>query len=83
MVMNLDQVMHTFIAESRELLEQMENALLAVGRGDGDEDGINAIFRAAHTIKGSAGMFGIDPLVDFTHVAERCAALPSCWTTTW
>jgi len=70
--MNLDQVMHTFIAESRELLEQMENALLAVGReGDGgDADGINAIFRAAHTIKGSAGMFGLDPVVDFTHVAE-------------
>jgi len=71
--MNLDQVMHTFIAESRELLEQMENALLAVGR-DGPEadheDGINAIFRAAHTIKGSAGMFGLEPLVDFTHVAE-------------
>ena len=71
--MNLDQVMHTFIAESRELLEQMENALLAVGRDGADadnEDGINAIFRAAHTIKGSAGMFGLDPLVDFTHVAE-------------
>jgi two-component system chemotaxis sensor kinase CheA len=71
--MNLDQVMHTFIAESRELLEQMENALLAVGRdgaGADNEDGINAIFRAAHTIKGSAGMFGLDPLVDFTHVAE-------------
>ena len=74
--MNLDQVMHTFIAESRELLEQMEDALLAIGRdssggADADnEDGINAIFRAAHTIKGSAGMFGLDPLVDFTHVAE-------------
>lgn len=71
--MNLDQVMHTFIVESRELLEQMENALLAVGRdgaGGDNEDGINAIFRAAHTIKGSAGMFGLDPVVDFTHVAE-------------
>jgi two-component system chemotaxis sensor kinase CheA len=73
--MNMDQVMHTFIAESRELLEQMETTLLAIARGDGhnngsDDDGINAIFRAAHTIKGSAGMFGLDPLVDFTHVAE-------------
>jgi two-component system chemotaxis sensor kinase CheA len=68
MGMNLDQVMHTFIAESRELLEQMENALLAV-TSEGP-DAINAIFRAAHTIKGSAGMFGLDPLVDFTHVAE-------------
>jgi len=68
--MNLDQVMHTFIAESRELLEQMENTLLAIGRDGADDDGINAIFRAAHTIKGSAGMFGLDPVVEFTHVAE-------------
>jgi two-component system chemotaxis sensor kinase CheA len=66
--MNIDQVMHTFIAESRELLEQMENALLAVA--DDGADAVNAIFRAAHTIKGSAGMFGLDPVVDFTHVAE-------------
>jgi two-component system chemotaxis sensor kinase CheA len=66
--MNLDPLMHTFIAESRELLEQMEDALLAV-RHDG-VDAVNAIFRAAHTIKGSAGMFGLDPVVDFTHVAE-------------
>ena len=55
--MNIDQVMHTFIAESRELLEQMENALLAAHE---DPDAVNAIFRAAHTIKGSAGMFGLD-----------------------
>ncbi|QJE01195.1 chemotaxis protein CheA [Massilia forsythiae] len=78
--MNIDQLMHTFIAESRELLEQMESALLAAGH-DG-ADAIDAIFRAAHTIKGSAGMFGLDPVVDFTHVAEsvldkvRAGALP-------
>lgn len=64
----VDQLTHTFIVESRELLEQMENALLAVAR-DG-MDAVNAIFRAAHTIKGSAGMFGLDPVVEFTHVAE-------------
>ncbi|GGX98159.1 chemotaxis protein CheA [Pseudoduganella dura] len=46
----------------------MENALLAVAQ-DGAE-AVNAIFRAAHTIKGSAGMFGLDAVVDFTHVAE-------------
>jgi two-component system chemotaxis sensor kinase CheA len=66
--MNIDQVIHTFIVESRELLEQMENALLNVA--DGGIDAVNAIFRAAHTIKGSAGMFGLDPVVEFTHVAE-------------
>jgi two-component system chemotaxis sensor kinase CheA len=68
MSIDIDQVTHTFIAESRELLEQMENALLVVAH-DG-ADAVNAIFRAAHTIKGSAGMFGFDPVVEFTHVAE-------------
>jgi two-component system, chemotaxis family, sensor kinase CheA len=68
MSIDIDQVTQTFIAESRELLEQMESALLAVTR-DG-LDAVNAIFRAAHTIKGSAGMFGLDPVVEFTHVAE-------------
>jgi two-component system chemotaxis sensor kinase CheA len=68
MTIDIDQVTATFIAESRELLEQMESALLAVTR-DG-LDAVNAIFRAAHTIKGSAGMFGLDTVVAFTHVAE-------------
>ncbi len=66
--MNLDQLIHTFIAESRDLLEAMEHALLHVAE-EGDE-AVNAVFRAAHTIKGSAGMFGLDAVVDFTHVAE-------------
>jgi len=50
----------------------METALLsleAASGGDGDE-AINAIFRGAHTIKGSAGLFGLDHVVAFTHVAE-------------
>jgi len=66
--MNLDQLIHTFIAESRDLLEAMEHGLLHAAI-DGDE-AVNAIFRAAHTIKGSAGMFGLDAVVEFTHVAE-------------
>ncbi len=70
--MNLDQALQTFIAESRELLDDMEQGLLALSSGD-PQDGpevINAIFRAAHTIKGSAGLFGLDHIVAFTHVAE-------------
>lgn len=68
--MNLDEVLQTFIAESRELLEDMESALLRIEQSPDDADIINAIFRAAHTIKGSAGLFGLDYLVSFTHVAE-------------
>lgn len=67
---NLDQVLHTFIVEARELLEDMEAALLRVADEADPRESINAIFRAAHTIKGSSGLFGLDAIVAFTHVAE-------------
>ncbi len=60
----------TFIDEARELLAEMESALLACELGRIDDDSINEIFRAAHTIKGSAGLFGLDEIVAFTHVVE-------------
>lgn len=60
----------TFIVESRELLQQMEEMLLDLEQADDAADAINAIFRAAHTIKGSAGLFGLTQIVDFTHVVE-------------
>ncbi|WP_153110961.1 chemotaxis protein CheA [Propionivibrio limicola] len=69
--MNLDDALNTFVIESRELLESMEEALLRVEQSPHDEDLINAIFRAAHTIKGSAGLFGLDHVVAFTHNAEN------------
>ena len=68
--MNMDEALQTFIVEARELLEQMEDALLRVEQMPDDAETINAIFRAAHTIKGSAGLFGLDHVVKFTHVAE-------------
>ncbi len=68
--MNMDEILKTFIAESEELLQQMEAALLQIEQAPDDVELINAIFRAAHTIKGSAGLFGLDHVVAFTHVAE-------------
>lgn len=68
--MDMDEVLKVFIAESQELLQQMEDALLQLEHSPGDADTINAIFRAAHTIKGSAGLFGLDLIVSFTHIAE-------------
>lgn len=68
--MNMDDVLQTFIAESRELLLQMEDALLQIEQSPQDLDTINSLFRVAHTIKGSAGLFGLMPIVEFTHVAE-------------
>ena len=69
--MNLDEALTAFITESRDLLERMEEALLHIEQQPEDAETINAIFRAAHTIKGSAGIFGLNDIVAFTHVAEN------------
>ena len=72
--MSFDEQMHdalqTFTIESLELLEGMEESLLSLEDGGDPAERINAIFRAAHTIKGSSGLFGLDHIVRFTHVVE-------------
>ncbi len=67
----MDQPLQTYIEESRSLLEEMEAILLRLESAPDDSENLNALFRAAHTIKGSAGLFGLDPIVSFTHVAEN------------
>lgn len=69
--MNLDSAAQTFLAESRELLDNMEEQLLQLEANPGGSVDIDAIFRAAHTIKGSAGLFGFDDVVRFTHRVEN------------
>ncbi|WP_421683097.1 chemotaxis protein CheA [Stutzerimonas urumqiensis] len=69
--MNLDQVFDTFLAESREMLEEMERHLLEIEAGAQDAEQLNALFRCVHTIKGSAGLFALDHVVAFTHVVEN------------
>jgi two-component system chemotaxis sensor kinase CheA len=68
--MDLDDALETFILECRELLEDMEAALLAVEGAEDTADLVNAIFRTAHTIKGSSGLFSLDHVVAFTHKVE-------------
>ncbi|WP_426139682.1 chemotaxis protein CheA [Pseudomonas sp. DWP3-1-2] len=70
MSINLDQAQQTFIIEARELLLAMEASLLQLESEPNDDEAIGAVFRAAHTIKGSAGLFGLDAIVSFTHVVE-------------
>ena len=69
--MDLDPAVQTFAAESRELLEAMEEALLRLEADSSEKDGLHAVFRAAHTIKGSAGLFGFDGIVSFAHKVEN------------
>lgn len=59
-----------FAEESSELLQQSEYILLKLEDEPNSDELINDLFRAIHTIKGSAGIFGFDDVVTFTHVAE-------------
>lgn len=68
--MTMDSALQTFIDESHELLVEMEAGLLKCERNASSDDTINSIFRVAHTIKGSSGLFGLDAIVSFVHVVE-------------
>ena len=68
--MSRDPALDTFIAECSELTGNMEAVLLRCEQGGGDPGAINELFRAAHTIKGSSGLFGLDGIVAYTHVVE-------------
>jgi two-component system chemotaxis sensor kinase CheA len=59
-----------FLEEANDMLAQLEAALLVMEDDPGDAENLNAAFRAAHTIKGTAGLFGCDAVVSFTHHAE-------------
>jgi len=69
--MNTEQMLQTFLDESRELLSDMERILLELESAGSDPELRNALFRCVHTVKGSAGMFGLDHVVSFTHVVEN------------
>jgi len=67
---DLTQFHKTFFEESREGLDAMEAALLALDSGATDHELVHTIFRAAHSIKGGAATFGFADVAAFTHVAE-------------
>ena len=66
----MDELKKTFFEECNEQLEAMETGLTDLREGGGSEDTINAVFRAVHSIKGGAGIFGFERLVEFAHVFE-------------
>ncbi|MEQ9833314.1 chemotaxis protein CheA [Pectobacterium versatile] len=61
----------TFFDEADELLADMEQHLLLLDPSEPDTEQLNAIFRAAHSIKGGAGTFGFKALQETTHLLEN------------
>jgi len=67
---SFEQLKQTFFDECGDLLQQIENGLTEIREGTQSEDTINAVFRAVHSVKGGAGIFGFETLVGFAHVFE-------------
>ncbi len=68
-----DEILQGFIEESLEHLADIENDLLAIEEAGAniDEDLVNKVFRAAHSIKGGAGFMGLTTIQDLSHAAEN------------
>jgi len=70
MTVDITEVRELFFEESFESLDIMESNLLDLDIGTTDRELINSIFRSAHSIKGSAGIFKFEEVITFAHVAE-------------
>lgn len=68
--MTAPNLLELFVTESDELLRQLEHGLLRLEEDPPDTEVVHQVFRAAHTIKGGAGMLGLDAVVEVTHVLE-------------
>ena len=66
----MQAIKDTFFQECEEQLGELETGLLAMQEGSADNETVNAVFRAVHSIKGGAGAFKLDRLVKFAHVFE-------------
>ena len=64
-----------FVQEANEHLETLENDLVALEASPQNAELLNRLFRAIHSVKGTAGFFGLTPITDLAHVMESVMAL--------
>ena len=70
MAIDMSQFYQVFFEEAAEHLASMEALLLAIDPAAPDAEEVNALFRAAHSIKGSSGTFGFQDMMEVTHILE-------------
>ncbi|WP_041711649.1 chemotaxis protein CheA [Pseudomonas sp. ATCC 13867] len=70
MANGMEQFLQVFFEETDEHLATLELLLIGLDLDQPDAEALNGIFRAAHSIKGSSGMFGFDDLTAVTHELE-------------
>lgn len=71
MTIDMSQFYEVFFDEAEELLAEAERLLLGINIANPDNEELNAIFRAAHSIKGGAATFGFMDMTEITHVLEN------------
>ncbi|MGY1489735.1 chemotaxis protein CheW [Methylobacillus pratensis] len=71
MTIDMSQFYQVFFDESDELLAEAERLLLELDIENPSAEDLNAIFRAAHSIKGGAATFGMTDMTEITHVLEN------------
>ena len=70
MAIDMSQFYQVFFEEAAEHLASMEALLLAIDPAAPDTEEVNALFRAAHSIKGSSGTLGFQDMMEVTHILE-------------
>jgi two-component system, chemotaxis family, sensor kinase CheA len=66
-----EEILQDFLIEAGEILELLQEQLVALENNPDDTDLLNAIFRGFHTVKGGAGFLSLTPMVDVCHEAEN------------
>lgn len=66
-----EEFINEFIEEAESHLQMVETGLLAMEEGKINKENINNIFRSIHSIKGTAGFFGLDRIVELAHIMEN------------
>ncbi len=66
----MDEILDDFVVETNELIDQLDEDLLVLESGEYDEDLINRVFRAYHTIKGTSGFLNFEKCTNLAHAAE-------------
>ncbi len=64
------ELLEGFLTETAELLEKMDDDLVALEKAPGDTELLNSIFRSIHTVKGASSFLGFELLVKVTHKTE-------------
>ncbi len=67
---DMAEIVDSFIVESNEILEELDHDLVELENKPDDDDLLNKIFRAFHTIKGTSGFLGLEKLTSVTHKGE-------------